>query len=299
MSLLPEVLPENRTAMMAILNITPDSFSDGGQLFNEGLFGEDFNKSVDHILLSAQLALEAGADILDIGGESTRPGAQPVSTDDELCRVIPVIKALKQVFPDAVLSIDTRKAQVARAAVEAGASIINDVSGLQFDGAMASTAAEAAKTHDARLVIMHAQGTPETMQQHPDYPRGVVTEVMNFFSQQTQLAKDAGVPAENIILDPGFGFGKTIDHNLELLKELKLFKALGYPILAGTSRKSFLTLGKSDIIAPAERDTLTAASLMSAIENGADLVRIHNVPALAPVVGLADRLYRRSAPLPV
>ena len=272
---------------MAILNITPDSFSDGGQLF-----GEDFNKSVDNILLSAQLALEAGANVLDIGGESTRPGAVEISEDEELCRVIPVIKALQQVFPNALLSIDTRKAEVARQAVAAGASIINDVSGLQYDTNMAPVAAKAAAQSSAKLVIMHSQGTPDVMQNKPDYPSGVVPELLEFFKQQSELAIASGVKAEHIWIDPGFGFGKTLDHNLELLARLDEFKTLGFPLLVGTSRKSFLTLGKPDAIPPLQRDALTAASLTTAIKNGANMVRIHNVPALAPVVRLADCIHR-------
>ena len=269
---------------MAILNITPDSFSDGGQLF-----GEDFNQSVDAVLATAQSALDAGADVLDIGGESTRPGAQAVSLDEELCRVLPVIKALRQVFPKAILSIDTRKAEVARRAVEAGAGIINDVSGLQYDPAMAKTAAQTG----AYLVIMHTQGTPEVMQQNPVYPKGVMAEITNFFQQQSETAIAAGVSPEHIILDPGFGFGKTVDHNLELLTRLAEFKTLGYPLLVGTSRKSFLTLGQS--IPASQRDALTAASLATAIANGASMLRIHNVPALSPVIHLADRLHKASA----
>ena len=282
----------HRTAIMAILNITPDSFSDGGQLF-----GEDFNQSVDAVLHAAQSALDAGADVLDIGGESTRPGAAEISLDEELCRVIPMIKALKQVFPHAVLSIDTRKSEVARQAVEAGARIINDVSGLQYDPGMIAVAADTGVS----LVIMHTQGTPQTMQHNPAYPRGVLAEVMTFFERQIALATRHGISPNRIILDPGFGFGKTIDHNLQLLAQLNIFQPLGFPLLAGASRKSFLTLGQgepeTDIASKQyHRDLLTAASLTTAIANGANMVRIHNVPALAPVIRLADRLYK---PTPV
>lgn len=259
---------------MAILNLTPDSFSDGGRL-----------GSLDAVLKAAEEAITTGADILDVGGESTRPGAQEIPVEEELQRVIPAIEALRREFPHIPISIDTRKAPVAEAAVQAGAGIINDVSGLQYDPAIADIAAR----YDAQLVIMHSQGTPDTMQNAPCYPNGVVEEVIAFFRQQTALALNAGVSPERIILDPGFGFGKTVQHNLTLLHYMDKLVALGYPVLAGTSRKSFLTLGDTGIT-PDQREPLTAASLTLAIRKGARMVRVHDVATQAPVVRLVEAL---------
>lgn len=256
-----------KTQIMAILNVTPDSFSDGGQW-----------QSLDAIFHAAEQALNAGADILDIGGESTRPGAREVSLDEELRRVIPVIEGLRERFPKACLSIDTRKAKVAENAVERGVGIINDVSSLQFDSEMIRVFAKS----NAQLVLMHSQGTPETMQDNPTYPHGVVEDVMAFFTRQIERIEAVGVAKERIILDPGFGFGKTLQHNLSLLKHFNQFKQLGCPLLVGTSRKSFLTLGSS--MNPLEREALTAASVALAIEQGASYVRVHDIQTQAPVV---------------
>lgn len=261
-----------KTKIMAILNMTPDSFSDGGRL-----------RSLDAALRAAEHALAAGADILDIGGESTRPGADTIDAQDEIERVIPVFSAIRREFPQAVLSIDTRKANVAQAAVEAGASMINDVSGLQYDAAMADVAARAG----VQLVITHSQGTPETMQKNPQYPQGVVTEVARFLTGQVQLALEAGLRREQLILDPGFGFGKTLAHNLDLFRQLDDLHQLGLPLLVGASRKSFLTLGNRDIEVN-EREALTAVAIAMAIQKGAALVRVHDVETQLPVVRLAE-----------
>lgn len=261
-----------KTKIMAILNMTPDSFSDGGRL-----------RSLDAALRAAEHALAAGADILDIGGESTRPGADTIDAQDEIERVIPVFSAIRREFPQAVLSIDTRKANVAQAAVEAGASMINDVSGLQYDAAMADVAARAG----VQLVITHSQGTPETMQKNPQYPQGVVTEVARFLAEQVQLALEAGLRREQLILDPGFGFGKTLAHNLDLFRQLDDLHQLGLPLLVGASRKSFLTLGNRDIEVN-EREALTAVAIAMAIQKGAALVRVHDVETQLPVVRLAE-----------
>ncbi len=250
---------------MAILNVTPDSFSDGGHL-----------TTVEAALLAAERALNAGATVLDIGGESTRPGAQAVSEAEELRRVLPVLEGLHATFPKAKLSIDTRKSAVAQAAVAAGARMINDVSGLRFDPALARVAAETG----ADLVIMHSIGTPETMQQHPTYTN-VVAEVCEFLTRQTAWAMAQGVRREQLWVDPGLGFGKTVAHNLALLKALPEIAALGFPVVVGPSRKRFLTLGTEDVPAE-ERDALTAASL--AFCQSAQLVRVHNPVAMAPVV---------------
>jgi dihydropteroate synthase len=258
--------------IMAILNLTPDSFSDGGAL-----------SSMDVLLQAAEDALAAGAHILDMGGESTRPGAQSVPEQEELSRVIPAIEAVHQTFPDALISIDTRKSTVAQAALRAGACIVNDVSGLQYDPAMAEVCGKA----ECQVILTHSQGTPETMQRNPSYPQGVTTEVSAFFEQQIQSAKQAGIQKESIILDPGFGFGKTIAQNLELLNHLDAFLALNCPLMAGTSRKTFLTLGKTDI-PPQNREALTALTLALAIERGATYIRIHDTHTQVPAVKLIE-----------
>lgn len=273
------------TQIMAILNLTPDSFSDGGQL-----------SSLDSILASAETAITAGANILDIGGESTRPGAQTIPVEEEIRRVIPAIEALHKHFPGVPISIDTRKAGVAEAALKAGANIVNDVSGLQFDCNMAKTVAG----YGAKLVIMHSQGTPETMQVNPSYPEGVTQAVRSFFERQIEVALSTGITRERIILDPGFGFGKTLRHNLELLPYIDELQCFGMPLLIGTSRKSFLTMNKD--IPPQEREALTAATLALAISKGAGIVRVHDVVTQAPVVRLVEAILEAGgafAPLPV
>jgi dihydropteroate synthase len=260
--------PAHPIQIMAILNLTPDSFSDGGRL-----------DSLDAALQQAERALAAGADILDIGGESTRPGAATIDPELEISRVLPAIRAIHKHFPQAVISIDTRKSSVAKAALEAGARIINDVSGLQYDPAMAETAAQ----FDATLILMHSQGTPETMQQNPQYPHGVVTEVSAFFERQIERAVQAGVSAEHIVLDPGFGFGKTLQHNLLLLHHLHQFLRFGLPVLIGTSRKSFLTLGNRHIEVD-RREALTAASVALGMQQGARWIRVHDMETQIPVI---------------
>ena len=263
-----------KTQIMAVLNVTPDSFSDGGRL-----------GGLDALFQAAEVALTAGANILDVGGESTRPGAAMIPVDEELKRVMPAIENIRTRFPEAMISIDTRKAAVAKTAIQAGASIINDVSGLQFDPLMAETIAQS----QARLVLMHSQGTPETMQQNPTYPQGVVPEILAFFERQMALAEQSGVHRERIIIDPGFGFGKTLQHNLTLLKQLYRFQDLGCPILVGTSRKSFLTLGNQSTL-PNQREALTAASLVFGIQNGASYVRIHDAVTQVPVIRLIEQV---------
>lgn len=263
--------------VMAILNVTPDSFSDGGR-FTE----------LDDLVSEAGKALALGAQILDVGGESTRPGAKDVPVEEELRRVVPAIEALHQAFPQARISVDTRKALVARAALEAGASMINDVSGLLYDPEMKRVVAQAR----CSVVIMHSQGTPKTMQLAPTY-EDVVGEVSTFFYRRVAEAVEAGVAPENIVLDPGFGFGKRLEDNLELMRRLPELVSIGFPILVGTSRKSFLTLGQTEAIGPREREALTAASLATSIGAGARIVRIHDVQAQMPVVNWLRRVYNR------
>ncbi|MBK8190863.1 MAG: dihydropteroate synthase [Vampirovibrionales bacterium] len=259
--------------ILAVLNLTPDSFSDGGRWTGA---------PVSQIVDAAGQLLTEGADALDIGGESTRPGAATISPEAECERILPAIAALHAAFPQTPLSVDTRKAQVAAEAVKAGASVINDVSGLQFDPLMARTAA----TSGATLILMHSQGEPATMQQNPQYG-DVVAEVGAFLAAQADAAIAAGVARERIWLDPGFGFGKTRAHNLALLRHLSDIVALGFPVLAGLSRKTFLSplddQGRA-ALAPGERDALSAAAAALALHAGARMIRLHNVKLHHPVV---------------
>ncbi|QED26565.1 dihydropteroate synthase [Microvenator marinus] len=244
--------------VMGIVNVTPDSFSDGGKFL-------DVNAAISHGL---QL-LEDGADILDIGGESTRPGAQSVSESDELARVLPVIEGILKKRPDAIISIDTTKSEVAAQALELGASIVNDVSAGTFDPRIMEVSAN----HGAELVLMHMQGTPRTMQKSPSY-EDVVEEVFGFLSARAQAAEDAGVRRENIILDPGIGFGKKLEHNLLLIKNLSRLSDR-YQVLLGVSRKSFigeLTGQKVD-----KRLAGTLATLPFAVGSRVSIVRVHDV----------------------
>ncbi len=271
--------PSKRPWLMGVLNITPDSFSDGGR-FNQ----------LDVVISAAASMLDHGVDVLDIGGESTRPGAAAISLDEEHQRVLPILQALRQTFPNAILSIDTRKAPVARAALELGVQIVNDVSGLQYDASMADVVAE----YNADLILMHAQGTPEVMQLQPEYPAGIIPTLQTFFEKQIEIALNAGVLQDNIILDPGFGFGKTVAHNLEMLANLSQFKTNrwgNFPVLVGLSRKRFLTLG-NEAIAPEHREALTASALTLALTNGADAVRVHDVVTQRPVLQFVEA-YRR------
>jgi dihydropteroate synthase len=255
---------------MAILNVTPDSFSDGGAL-----------TTVDDVLRHAEQAIRDGATILDIGGESTRPGAGDVPVGEECRRVLPAIQALAKAFPETPLSIDTRKSVVAQAALTAGAVMVNDVSGLQFDSAMAQVVA----SHQAFLALMHSQGTPGTMQDNPTY-NDVAGEVRDFLQQQAQVAIHAGTPRERLLIDPGFGFGKTLAHNWTLFEHLSTFCTLGYPLLLGLSRKSFLTRGDTSM-APAQRDELSVVAMERALGRLPPslpvIFRVHDVAAHAQV----------------
>jgi dihydropteroate synthase len=247
----------NKPYVMGILNVTPDSFSDGGKYFNK-------NTAVNYALGM----LKDGADIIDIGGESTRPGSDPVSEEEELKRVIPVIEEILKQKPDAILSVDTTKSRVARQALQSGVKMVNDISGLTFDPAIADTAAE----FNAALVIMHIKGTPKTMQLNPDY-KNLMDEIYEFLYNQANKASKAGV--KKIIIDPGIGFGKRTEDNFEIIKKLGNLTRLGYPILIGVSRKSFL--GKIFDLDVNERDTITAVTETIAILNGAGIIRTHNV----------------------
>jgi len=265
-------LPD-RALIMGIVNVTPDSFSDGGRFFDPD----------EAIALSVRLVAD-GADIVDVGGESTRPGAEPVPAAEEIRRVEPVIEAL--VGEGIVVSIDTAKPAVAHAALEAGASIVNDVSALGAAG-MAETVAGS----DAGLVLMHMQGTPRTMQTNPTYG-DVVAEVRDFLVERALFAQDHGISPDCIVIDPGIGFGKTIVHNLMLLAHIGVLVETGYPVLVGTSRKSFLgeLTGEER---PERRDVATAAASALAVAAGASVVRVHNVAVSRPAVQVADAMVRR------
>lgn len=268
---------DGRTLVMGILNITPDSFSDGGQF-------SDADRAVAH----ARAMVAEGADIIDIGGESTRPGAAEVSEAEEMDRVVPVVGALASVL-DVPISVDTRRASVARAAVGVGAAIVNDISAFTHDGAMAATVAELA----VPACLMHMKGTPADMQSAPSY-EDVVEEVREYLRDRAVAATDAGVAASDIIVDPGFGFGKTVTHNLLLVRDLARICSLGYRVLLGVSRKSTLgvVLGGAPV---GQRHDATAALTAIGIANGAAIVRVHDVAALARVARAADAVRRGAA----
>lgn len=262
-----------RTYIMGILNVTPDSFSDGGSYRSAAA-------AVEH----GQELLAAGADIIDVGGESTRPGARPVTVKEEIARVVPVIKRLAKIN-GAFISIDTRKAAVAKAALQAGAKMVNDISGLRHDHHLAKVVAKA----KVPLCLMHLQGTPQTMQKNPVYT-DLIGEILHYLSGGLAIAQKAGILLEKIIVDPGIGFGKTAAQNLELLRRLREFKVLGRPILVGTSRKS--VIGHVLDLPADERLAGTAATVALAINNGADVVRVHDVRELARVVKMSDAIIR-------
>lgn len=257
--------------IMGILNVTPDSFSDGGRY-----------TSIDAALAQCRSLIESGADIIDVGGESTRPFADPVSLTEELQRTIPVIKALRQ-YVSVPISIDTRNAEVARQALEAGADIINDISALQHDPDMI----DVVLATDVPVIIMHMQKTPETMQIAPQYD-DVVADILTFFTDRLQWLKEQGVDLSRIILDPGIGFGKTLAHNLSILKYLDQFSKLGRPVLLGHSRKRFLgeLTGKEET----ERDFATAVVAALASGNGASIIRVHNVQMTKMAVNVAEAI---------
>lgn len=264
-----------RTLVMGILNCTPDSFSDGGRYFEK-------QAAIDHALQM----VEDGADIIDVGGESTRPagpygaGAEPVSDAEEMERVIPVIEALAKQTPVA-LSIDTYKSSVAIAAIRAGASMVNDISGFQFDPLMPEIVAQSR----AAAVIMHIKGTPRDMQQNPSYGN-LMDELYQYFDERLQMASSAGISAEQIVIDPGLGFGKRLQDNYEILRRLEEFRGLGCAILVGPSRKSFI--GKALDLPVDQRLEGTAAAVALAVANGAHIVRVHDVKEIHRVVKIAD-----------
>jgi len=268
----------DRPLVMGILNVTPDSFSDGGRYLD----------ACAALERSLQIA-EEGADVVDVGGESTRPGCEPVSPEDELARVEPVVKLLGT--GPVPVCVDTRRAVVARACVEAGASAINDVSGFR-DPEMVHVAAEC----DAGLVVMHMLGEPETMQLAPEY-EDVVAEVVMYLAERTGALEAAGVDPQRIVVDPGIGFGKTLEHNLDLLTHVDRICALGYPVLVGASRKGFIgTI--TGVTVPEQRVGGSVAAAVCAAERGADIVRVHDVRDTVQALAVAASICGRWPRLP-
>ena len=265
---------EDKPLIMGILNVTPDSFYDGGKFYPPDV-------AVAHALRLA----DEGADIIDVGGESTRPYSDVTPVEEELRRVIPVIKGI-MARSTLFLSIDTYKAAVAKAAVDAGAGMINDVSGLTFDPAMGDVAARSG----VPVVIMHIKGVPKEMQVSPQYG-DLIRDIREFFVDRVEFAKQSGIAGENIILDPGIGFGKRLHDNLMIIKELRQFKELGYPILIGTSMKAFI--GKlAGSPEPEERVEGTLASLALSLWNGADIIRVHDVKKARKVATLVHAVMK-------
>ena len=274
-----------KTRIMGVVNLTPDSFSGDGIYKSQIKPRKRRIGIVEQAVRIAEKMVEAGADIIDLGGESTRPGAKAVSLEEEIDRVIPVIKKLIKKIK-VPISIDTSKAEVARQALDLGASIINDISGLHNDPCLI----ELAGRYNAGVVIMHSKGSPRTMQNNPRY-KSLIPEIIDYLNKAVKVVTDAGVDSKKIIVDPGIGFGKTTSHNLEILRRLSEFKVLGKQLLVGTSRKSLIgnVLGL-----PVEKRLWgTAATIAIAINNGADIVRLHDVKEMAEVVRMADAICRR------
>ncbi|WP_050766015.1 dihydropteroate synthase [Synechococcus sp. PCC 7335] len=268
-----------RTYLMGVLNVTPDSFSDGGE----------FN-TIETALAQAKALVEADMDILDIGGQSSRPGSKPTTLEEECDRVLPIIKAIRtnhhHRLQNIPISIDTTRAKVAKAALELGADIVNDISAGTYEPSILEVTANAG----APIILMHLRGTPETMQQMTDYD-DLMREIVLFLAGQADKAVEAGIDPKKIAVDPGIGFAKTISQNITILQELEALKALNCPILVGTSRKSFI--GKI-LDQPKAKDRVwgTAATVDCAIAHGADIIRVHDGPQMRDVCRMADRLWR-------
>ncbi len=265
--------PGTPPLVLGILNVTPDSFSDGGHF-----------PDTDAAVAQALRLVEQGADLLDIGGESTRPGSQPVDLEEELSRVLPVVRRLAA-LTRAPLSIDTSKAEVARQALEAGAHIINDITALQADPAMP----EVVRSYGAGVILMHMQGTPATMQLRPHYD-DVVAEVANFLEARLQVCIDLGIAASQVVLDPGIGFGKTVEHNLRLLAHLEQLQRLGRPVCLGVSRKGFLGTVLGRPLHQRLAGSL-AAACYALVRGTAQIVRVHDVAETRDVVMLLNTLF--------
>ncbi len=256
---------------MGVLNVTPDSFSDGGK-FNQ----------LDAAMQQVQSMVDATVDVIDVGGESTRPGAEVVNVDEEIKRVVPIIKAIKEKYPELMISIDTSKAEVMEAAIMAGAGMINDVNALEADGAI-----EVAVKHDVMVCLMHKKGTPENMQDNPEYD-DVVQQVLDYLDERVEACLAYGMNADNIILDPGIGFGKTLSHNLKLIQNTSTMKQMGLPVLLGVSRKSMF----ADLLNRPVQERLAGSLAVAqfAYLQGADYFRVHDVAETVDVLTVSQRL---------
>lgn len=257
--------------IMGILNVTPDSFSDGGEFFSPD----------DAIQRGLEIA-EEGADIIDIGAESTRPGAEAVSADEEIRRLSPVVEELVK-RTDTVISIDTTKASVAREMLQKGGDLINDISGLKFDPDLAGVVAE----FGCPVILMHIQGTPRTMQENPSYG-DVIEDILQYFKDQIDYARSQGIADEQILIDPGIGFGKTVEHNYRIIKDLRQFTLLGFPVVVGASRKSFI--GKTLDLPVGERLEGSLAVAALSIWNGAAVLRVHDVKETKEAISMVDAI---------
>jgi len=263
----------NRTLIMGVINVTPNSFYAGSR-----------KEKIEEILKTASDMVENGVDIIDIGGESTRPGSEPVSEEEELNRVIPAIEVIRENFPDLVISIDTYRAKVAKEALEKGADMVNDISGLMFDKELVKVIADS----KAPLILMHIKGTPENMQQNPYYD-DVIKEIIEYFLERMEFAESFGVDLSKVIIDPGIGFGKRYEDNLEILARLREFKSLKKPILIGASRKAFIGKALGDI-PPEERLEGTLGITALCVLNDVDIVRVHDVKENKRVIKVLEAI---------
>ena len=271
----PDYISSRRTLIMGVLNCTPDSFSDGNS-FNS------LNIAVKHCLDM----INDGADIIDIGGESTRPGSEPVTVSEELKRVIPVIKELKSKNPDCTISIDTQKPEVAEKAAECGADIINDISGLQYSKETADIAAH----YNTGLVLMHIKGIPKTMQKEIHYDN-ILNDIKDFLCNAADTAQKAGVKKERIVIDPGIGFGKTLEHNIRILSNVAFLKNTGYPVLVGPSRKAFIGTILNECN-PLKRIWGTAGAIAALAAQNTDIVRVHDVKEISQMLKIFEAILK-------
>ncbi len=279
-----------RTYVMGIINVTPDSFSGDGV----AAIGDD--DPIERAVTQAQLFIDEGADILDIGGESTRPGSRPVTAHEEKARIVPAIQAIRVALPNSVISVDTYRAEVAEAALDAGANWVNDVWGLRMDPAMAELVAR----RNCPIIIMHNRSKPKDAVQEERlggrymgiHYANLMVDIKTELSEQVDLAVAAGVRPEHIIIDPGIGFGKTVEQNLEVLDRMNELKVLGFPLLSGPSRKSFI--GYTLDSPPDQRLEGTAAAVAISIDRGADIVRVHDVGPMVRIARMTDAIVRRS-----
>ena len=261
----------SKTLVMGVLNLTPDSFSDGGLFTTK-------EKALDHCLKM----INEGADLIDVGGESTRPGSDPLSINEELDRTIPIIEKIRSIT-DCTISIDSYKSEVVEAALNVGANIVNDISGLTFDHNMA----ELISQKNAPIIMMHINGKPKIMQNNPQYDN-LLKDILHYFSRQLKLAHSAGIDSSKIILDPGLGFGKKVEHNFELIRKLPQICAMGFPVLVGPSRKSFI--GEALNLPINDRIEGTMASITASVINGARIVRVHDIQKTRRTVTITEKI---------